>query len=156
MASLKILARLRRCESGAEFVEMALAFPLLMLVVLGIIDFGMLFQQYEVITNAAREGARVAILPAYSPLDAENRVKQYLDAGFLGDFGANGGTIVVGTPQTAFLPGGTCITTIAVTVNFPHAFPFVGGVASYFGGSWGTATLTAQSTMRAETAGSCP
>ena len=32
---------------------------------LGIIDFGFLFQRYEVVTNAAREGARVAILPGY-------------------------------------------------------------------------------------------
>ena len=32
---------------------------------LGIIDFGFLFQHYEVVTNAAREGARVAILPGY-------------------------------------------------------------------------------------------
>ena len=40
-------------------------FPTLLLVMLGIIDFGFLFQRYEVVTNAAREGARVAILPGY-------------------------------------------------------------------------------------------
>ncbi len=51
------------CERGAELVEFAFVFPTLLLVMLGIIDFGFLFQRYEVVTNAAREGARVAILP---------------------------------------------------------------------------------------------
>ena len=55
-------------ESGAELIEFALSLPiLLLLVVLGIIDFGLLFRRYEVVTNAAREGARVAILPGYAP-----------------------------------------------------------------------------------------
>ena len=52
-------------ERGAELVEFAFVFPTLLLVMLGIIDFGFLFQRYEVVTNAAREGARVAILPGY-------------------------------------------------------------------------------------------
>ena len=55
-----------RSERGAELIEFALVFPTLLLVMLGIIDFGFLFQRYEVVTNAAREGARVAILPGYS------------------------------------------------------------------------------------------
>ena len=56
--------RLWRSERGAELVEFALVFPTLLLVMLGIADFGFLFQRYEVITNAAREGARVAIFQA--------------------------------------------------------------------------------------------
>ena len=53
---------------------MALAMPLLMLIVLGIMDFGLMFQQYEVLTNAAREGARIAVLPNYSDADVQARV----------------------------------------------------------------------------------
>ena len=59
----------RSCERGAELVEFAFVFPTLLLVMLGIIDFGFLFQRYEVVTNAAREGARVAILPGYGDAD---------------------------------------------------------------------------------------
>ena len=51
---------------GAELIEFAFIFPLLLLVCLGIVDFGLLFQRYEVLTNAAREGARVAVLPGYT------------------------------------------------------------------------------------------
>ncbi len=55
-----------RSEDGAQLVEFALVLPLLLLVVLGIAEFGFIFQRYEVITNAAREGARLAVLPGYT------------------------------------------------------------------------------------------
>ncbi len=47
--------------------------PLLLLVMFGIVDFGFLFQRYVVLTNAAMEGARVAVLPGYTDTDAEAR-----------------------------------------------------------------------------------
>jgi len=47
-------------ERGQSLVEMALVLPLLLLLVLGIIDFGRAFNNYIIITNAAREGARYA------------------------------------------------------------------------------------------------
>ena len=53
-------------EDGAELIEFALVLPMLLLVVLGIAEFGFIFQRYEVLTNAAREGARIAVLPGYS------------------------------------------------------------------------------------------
>ena len=37
-------------------IEFSLTLPLLLLIVLGIIEFGLIFREYEVITNAAREG----------------------------------------------------------------------------------------------------
>ncbi len=48
-------------ERGAALVEFALALPLLLVVIAGIVDFGFVFQRYEVVTNAAREGARLAV-----------------------------------------------------------------------------------------------
>ena len=52
-----------RHERGAELIEMALVLPLLMLIIMGIMDFGFLFREMSVVTNAAREGARAGILP---------------------------------------------------------------------------------------------
>ena len=60
-----------RGEGGNALVEFALVLPLLMLVFAGIVDFGFLFQRYEVITNAAREGARLAVLPGYGTTDVQ-------------------------------------------------------------------------------------
>ncbi|MCH7720860.1 MAG: pilus assembly protein, partial [Planctomycetes bacterium] len=49
-------------ETGAELIELALVLPILLLVLGGIMDFGFLFLRYEVVTNAAREGARIGVL----------------------------------------------------------------------------------------------
>ena len=152
MAPLTTIRRWRS-ETGAELVEFALVFPMLLLVVLGIADFGILFQQYEVLTNAAREGARVAVLPNYATADVKARVDQYVAAGML----STGGTVTttVGAPAKVLI-GANCMTTIKVTVSYPHAYLFLGGIGSYFGKSFGTRTLNASSTMRMEvTGGSC-
>ena len=60
MATLS--TRLRRDERGQAVVELALTLPLLLLMVMGMFDFGVMFQRYEIVTNAAREGARVGVL----------------------------------------------------------------------------------------------
>ena len=69
--------RKMREERGSELIEFALVCPLLLMVVLAIVDFGFMFQRYEVVTNAAREGARVAVLPGYSNADVQTRVETY-------------------------------------------------------------------------------
>ena len=53
-------------QKGASAVEFALVLPLLMLITFGIIEFGMLMYNKQVITNASREGARAGIV-ASSP-----------------------------------------------------------------------------------------
>jgi Flp pilus assembly protein TadG len=155
MAPLKLTQRTRRwsSETGAELVEFALVFPLLLLVVLGIVDFGFLFQQYEVVTNAAREGARIAVLPDYSSDDAQARAQAYLTAAGLTDVAA---TVTIDPPVPVVI-GTSCMSTVSVNVTYPHAFVFLSGIASYFGSTFGTATLRATSTMRTEVAaGACP
>jgi hypothetical protein len=158
MAGLR-RTRLWRCETGAELVEFAFAFPLLLLVVLGIIDFGLLFQRYEVVTNAAREGARVAVLPEYyvpgeSVAHVESRVDQYLTAGGL----TATPTITVGPVDVPIGGDGQCMKVAQVTVEYPHTFLFVGGIARYFGGTTFTETaLRATAAMRYEgTSTDCP
>ena len=56
-----------RSEKGAALVEAAVTIPLLLLVSVGIFEFGRAYQTWQVITNAAREGARVAVLPPQPP-----------------------------------------------------------------------------------------
>lgn len=50
----------QRGEDGAALVEFALIAPLLILLVLGIVEFGWLFGQYNDVRHGAREGARFA------------------------------------------------------------------------------------------------
>ena len=49
-------------EDGAAAVEFALLLPLLMMILFGIIEFGLVLYNQEVITNASREGARAGII----------------------------------------------------------------------------------------------
>ena len=51
-----------RCESGAAAVELALVLPLLLLLVFGIIEFGLLLNKQISASNAAREAARYAAI----------------------------------------------------------------------------------------------
>ena len=145
--------RRRQSERGAELIEFALVFPLLLLVTLGIIDFGFLFQRYEVLTNAAREGARVSVLPGYNSVDITARVNQYLQATSLSSATV---TTVVGATQTLAL-GGSCVSVVPVTVSYVHTYTFVGGIIQYFNGSLGSKTLSATASMRKEMAAApCP
>ena len=64
MAALNaLLKRFDAARAGAGVIEFGLTLPLLLLLVLGMIEFGFMFQEYKVVTNAAREGARIAVLP---------------------------------------------------------------------------------------------
>jgi Flp pilus assembly protein TadG len=154
MAALKaLIARLRRSESGAEFVEFALAFPLLLLVVMGIMDFGLMFQQYEVITNAAREGARLGSITGYSLTDAQQRAQQYITM----VAGPSGAVVQAPVYQTIPLAGGGNACGVRVTVTYAHNYLFLSGIMGYFGGSLGTKTLSASALMRREgSAAACP
>ncbi len=48
-------------NSGAQLLEFALAMPLLLVLAIGIIDFGGAFNVRHILTNAAREAARVTV-----------------------------------------------------------------------------------------------
>jgi Flp pilus assembly protein TadG len=138
-------------ERGAELVEFALIFPTLLLVVLGIIDLGFLFQRYEVVTNAAREGARVAILPGYTDGDVTARVTAYLTAS-----GMTGTTSVSVGPVQTLAVGGQCISVRPVTVSYNSDLLFLGPIFGLLGGG-PVKTLNASSAMRSEfAAGACP
>jgi Flp pilus assembly protein TadG len=143
-----------RCERGAELIEFALTLPILLLVVLGIIEFGFVFREYEVVTNAAREGARIAVLPTYTLADAEDRVDTYLTASGLDPADATVRTVLATDPAIV-LPSGACLQTYTTTLWYPHEITFLGGIMGYFGETFGTLTLKATSTMRTETAAAC-
>ena len=138
-------SRRRKGERGAELIEFALVFPLLMMVILGCVDFAWVFQRNEVITNAAREGARVASLPGYVATDVQNRVNEFLTVGGLPTAPAT----ITTTATTIPYGVGTWPAT-AVTVSYNHQYLFIGGIASWFGGTFSSVTLTGQSTMRHE------
>ena len=113
------------------------------MVVLGIVDFAFVLHHNEVVTNAAREGARLATLPGYATVDVQNRVNAYIQAG-----GLPGTPTVTVTPTTIpTVTGPWPVTT--VDVSYTHDYIFIDGLG-WLGGAFGPVTLGAQATMRNE------
>jgi Flp pilus assembly protein TadG len=160
MAPIRLQRSTGDAERGAALVEFALAVPLLLVVIAGIVDFGFVYQRYEVITNAAREGARLASLPGYDAADVEAHVRAYVAQGL----SVADTTVVMppsGTPKGVEVTyqdltiSGQNIPTALVTVNYQHNFLLLGPLLSLISGSWGgTITLTSSSQMRIELPGS--
>lgn len=144
-----------RRERGAELIEFALILPLILVLIMGIFDFGLAFQRYEVITNAAREGARLGSLAAnYSVADIQGRVNTYcvaagLPGGCPATNTANTPGVFVDNTAVITLPGGGTQAAKQVTVIYQHQFSFLGPAMRLVGGAtFGTINLRATSTMR--------
>ena len=125
MSSLDIVTPCSRgsCGSdrGSELVEMAIVLPIFVLLIMGIIDFGFLFQRYEVVVNAAREGARLAIVGTHTNDNVEVRVQNYLTAsGLTGSASAD-------VSDTSMDVSGVTVSTKTVTVDYPSSFVFLPG-----------------------------
>lgn len=162
MGPLSMFPRRLRSERGAELIEMAIVTPILLLIIGAIFDFGMLFRSWEVVTNAAREGARVGVLPAYT--DNENvrqRVEQYMQVSGIAS------ACTLQTPVAGVCPAtacSVCVQTVTlntgagnyqarvVQVRANQTLPSLSTFAPFFGGSFGTVPVSAISAMRAETA----
>ena len=73
------MRRFRRAsdERGVAVVEFALIMPVLILLVAGVIQFGIMYSQYQVLQGAAREGARCAAVQAtdFSDCDVETEIE---------------------------------------------------------------------------------
>jgi Flp pilus assembly protein TadG len=161
MASLTTARRSN--QRGQAVIELALTLPLLLLVVFGIIDFGFMFQRYESVTNAAREGARLGSLASagYTAGDAHSRAISYLQAsGLNGTVRACGAAMAKNsvcaqlTTQTAVpIVGSTPAKTVdqvTMIVEYDHEYSFVGPIMNLFGSGLGSIRIRSASIMRKE------
>ena len=147
---LRLPARVRS-QAGAELVEFALVLPVMLLVFGGIVDFGLLLQRQQVVTNAAREGARLGVLPGYTTTDVQARVTAFVREGLNNDSltPTTAMTVVTLTPAS-----GPAFQAAQVTVTLSSNYMILGPLvtlAGGSGGSFGTIPITARTTMRIET-----
>ncbi len=142
--------RVLKNERGQALLETALTLPLLLLVSVSIFEFGRAYQTWQVLTNAAREGARVAVLPNAAAADVRARAVAYMTSGQL----PNAGSATVNVNQNATISiGATTATASLVTVSYPFQFMVLQPVARLVvsGSRLGTPfTLTAAAEMRNE------
>lgn len=138
-----------KSERGTALLETALTLPIILLVSVGIFEFGRAYQMEQVLTNAAREGARVAVLPGMDQATVKDRVYAYLNSGQV----PNAGTASVAI-DTVSIPMGTgSVPGTKVTVNYPFSFIVLNPVANLVvkGSTYGDPiTMSASSEMRNE------
>ena len=148
-------SRRLRDARGAELVEFAMVLPLLLVLVGGVVEFGLMFQAFEVVTNAAREGARVRVLPGYTNGDAIARANAYLTASGLTPTNA---PIVTPAAVPAGGAGAPAFPAFQVDVPYVYSFLLLRPLLQLIpGGPFPlTITLTGRSVMRAETVAPAP
>jgi len=136
-------------ERGSSLIEVALTLPLLLLITAGIFEFGRAYQTQQVLTNAAREGARVAVLPNQPSGTAEARARLYLTAGQL----PNAATATIDVAATTISIGGISTPGSKVTVSYPYSFMVLQPIARLVVANSNVGaplTMTASAEMRNE------
>src|SRR5438270_6692569 len=87
-------------QRGTAIIETALTLPLILLISVGIFEFGRAYQTWQVLTNAAREGARLAVINGSTDADVTTRVRNYMSAGQLPEAATAGVSINRGVALT--------------------------------------------------------
>ena len=101
---------------GATVVEMAFIAPVFLTLVLGIIESSRLGMVCQLLTTAAREGCRVAVINGMTETDVQNGINTALNSS-----GISVGTVTPTCPSPYTwdsAPGGTPIT---VSLSVPYA-----------------------------------
>jgi Flp pilus assembly protein TadG len=114
-------------DDGSELIEMAIVLPIFLIIIMAIMDFGFLFQRYEVVNNAAREGARLAVVGTHTNAAVQTRVQNYLTSAGLN------GSVTTQVGDTSLTAAGVTLTTKTVTVLYPSSFLFLPGTVNLQG-----------------------
>ncbi len=127
------MKRLCKRQGGQSLVEFALVIPIFLLVLFGILEFGRLWETMNVMTGAAREGARIAAVTAPDVSRARAAAINLL-----------GGVTLTGLSVTVSGPGGANEVTVTVSGTYtPLTNAFVPGLV-------GPINLTRSTTMHWE------
>ncbi|MFZ4498435.1 MAG: TadE/TadG family type IV pilus assembly protein [Burkholderiales bacterium] len=131
-------------------LEFALLLPLLLLVVFGVVGFGLAILDKVVITNAGREAARqgtvyrgVNLRPTSAQVQAV--ATSFCSQNLIAFNGSRVCSVTLSTDPATLVTGST----LTVTVTYPFTFLGLTGFINPFGGSNGI-TLSAATSMRAE------
>ncbi len=131
-----------KSRSGTSIIEFAFVLPLLIILLFGIIEFGLVLYDKAVITNASREGARAGIVaqnPRKTVAEIQTIVNDYCST-YLISFKAN-------TPVTNVTGGGAFPNPLNVTVTYQYGFLVI---PNFFTSLSGPINLSATTVMRME------
>jgi Flp pilus assembly protein TadG len=148
-----------RKQRGATIVEAAFVLPILFMFLLGILEFGRAYNEYQVLTNAAREAARFAVAPypgsgGQLPCNGASNCApvQQIATNWLNSAGITPSTAPTTVACSSFtnpITGNTLneyCTSVTVTAPFSFLAPRL-----LFGSNGPSVNLSSTATMRQET-----
>jgi Flp pilus assembly protein TadG len=128
----------KKREQGQTMAEFALVLPVLAILLFGVIQFGIAFNNYLAVTDAVRAGARQAAVARYLPAgerEAKVRDKVYASADGLDTSKLD----VTVTPTDGWEPGSD----VTVEASYPYSINLLGKVVK-------DGFLTSKTTERVE------
>ena len=129
-------------ERGAAATEFALLLPVFLMILFGVIEFGMIMYGREVVTNAAREGARAGIVQG-PPKRTAGQITTIANS-YLTGTGVNQSDVTF-TPVGVGLASPNTLTVTAV-YNYRFLIPYIPNVL----GIANPLVITTQAVMRHE------
>lgn len=129
---------LTRREQGQSLVEMALVLPLIILLFMGVFDFGRAILTYNSVSEAARNGARVAIVNQTSADICRVTAERATTLALPTTCAANSTAVGVCVTATSGIGSGcqvrcttltpACFQTVQVTATFSPITPVIGRI----------------------------
>jgi hypothetical protein len=127
-----------RSDRGQTMTEFAIVLPILCVLLFGIIQFGVVWNNYVTITDAARAGAREAAVSRHEDPYAAGCARAVESSGSL-DWDRPGASCDVDVVGDLDRPGGD----VTVTINYPYSIDL-------FGFALSAGTLETKTTERIE------
>lgn len=125
---------MRHSERGNSMVEFALAATALIFFVFGILEFGRALFTYHTVSNAARQGARWAMVRGANcsvlpDCDASTNIQTFVQSQIVAVMNASSVTASVSWPGNSTCPAGSnargCPVSVTVTYPFSFSLPFI-------------------------------
>ena len=127
-----------RNERGQSLVELAVSLPVMILILLGTIDFGMAIFSYAILRDAAQEGALYGSINPTNKVEIENRARNISprgdDAVFSSPVNLRNTTLVsvnikaLGAFCQGITGGASNSVKVSVSYRYPMLMPFAGQI----------------------------
>ncbi|MCL6643850.1 MAG: pilus assembly protein [Dehalococcoidia bacterium] len=143
----RLLRRFRETETGQALVEFTMILPLFVLLFMSMVEFGRAFHTWLLITNAAREGARVAAVQS-DLSTVQNRIYDSFCANYPSQCNIDPTKVTITTTNVQGSRGS--MVSVDVAYQFQFVTPIGGIVRIVSGGNLSAPTIRSHASMRLE------
>jgi len=143
----RIARKLRNSEKGQALVEFTMILPIFLMLLFGLVDFGRGFYTWLLVSNAAREGARIAAVQSDNATIDQRIYDSFCD-NYPSSCGLSPSKLTISKTNVQG-PRGEPVE-IDLSYDFDYATPIGDLIAILSGGTLTAPTITAHSSMRLE------